>query len=59
MEGHTPSFRSHDSPGRSTEGASVPNHSRVTRRMGLKAALATAVTPPLSSTALTSPSADR
>ncbi|MCF3137458.1 endonuclease/exonuclease/phosphatase family protein [Streptomyces olivochromogenes] len=35
----------------------MPNHSRVTRRMGLKAALATAVTLPLSSTALTSPSA--
>ncbi|MFI7415044.1 endonuclease/exonuclease/phosphatase family protein [Streptomyces sp. NPDC049627] len=30
----------------------MPNHSRVTRRLGLKAALATAVTAPLSSTAL-------
>ncbi|KUM73550.1 endonuclease/exonuclease/phosphatase family protein [Streptomyces curacoi] len=35
----------------------MPNHSRVTRRLGLKAALATAVTVPLSSTALPSSSA--
>lgn len=51
-------FSSHDSPGRSIEGASVLNRSRVTRRLGLKAALATAaVTAPLSSTALPAPSA--
>ncbi|MEU9736801.1 endonuclease/exonuclease/phosphatase family protein [Streptomyces sp. NPDC048002] len=35
----------------------MPNHSRVTRRLGLKTALAAAVTTPLSSTALTSQSA--
>lgn len=35
----------------------MPNHSRVTRRLGLKAALAAAVTAPLSSTALPASSA--
>ncbi|WAZ19769.1 endonuclease/exonuclease/phosphatase family protein [Streptomyces cinnabarinus] len=35
----------------------MPNHSRVTRRLGLKAALAAAVTTPLSSTALPAESA--
>ncbi|MET9834551.1 endonuclease/exonuclease/phosphatase family protein [Streptomyces sp. NPDC006385] len=35
----------------------MPNHSRVTRRLGLKAALAAAVTAPLSSTALPTSSA--
>ncbi|MEV6997221.1 endonuclease/exonuclease/phosphatase family protein [Streptomyces sp. NPDC093982] len=35
----------------------MPNHSRVTRRLGLKAALAAAVTAPLSSTALPTTSA--
>ncbi|MEU5531825.1 endonuclease/exonuclease/phosphatase family protein [Streptomyces sp. NPDC020362] len=35
----------------------MPNHRRVTRRAGLKAALAAAVTVPLSSTALPTPSA--
>ena len=35
----------------------MPNHSRVTRRLGLKAALAAAITVPLSSTALSTRSA--
>ncbi|MBC9729702.1 endonuclease/exonuclease/phosphatase family protein [Streptomyces sp. TRM68367] len=35
----------------------MPNHRRVTRRLGLKAALAAAVTAPLSSTALSAPPA--
>ncbi|MFF0223118.1 endonuclease/exonuclease/phosphatase family protein [Streptomyces sp. NPDC004629] len=35
----------------------MPNHSRVTRRLGLKAALSAAVTVPLSSTALSVPAA--
>ncbi|MFI6007700.1 endonuclease/exonuclease/phosphatase family protein [Streptomyces sp. NPDC051243] len=35
----------------------MPNHSRVTRRLGLKAALAAAVTAPLSSTALSTSAA--
>jgi hypothetical protein len=50
-------FRPLESPGRSTEGARVPNHSRVTRRLGLKVALAAAVTVPLSSTALSASTA--
>ncbi|MFJ9819676.1 endonuclease/exonuclease/phosphatase family protein [Streptomyces sp. NPDC101151] len=35
----------------------MPNHSRVTRRLGVKATLAAALTVPLSSTALSAPSA--